>query len=120
MELSGARHPAWMVIGCLGGSVVAAAIRTMYYHARDLQPAVAPEMGFIMFPVLAIPLALVALILHMVLHRFFAYKSGRQWFLAGACYGLWFLAFVGPYLLVVPIFANPPLIRIAGRLLQRR
>jgi hypothetical protein len=91
----------------LAGSILSAAIRVWVYEATGRQPNIRPGVGYIFFPFLAVPLTLLALLFHTLLRKFFAYTKSWQWLLAGLAYGLWFLAFLGPQMLVVMVIANP-------------
>jgi len=93
--------------GVIVGALMAAAIRHLVYVNSGWEPNVHPGMGYITFPLLALPLAVCALLLHVALRRFFAYVHAWQWLLAGIAYGLWFVAFLEPSFLVLALLLNP-------------
>lgn len=103
-----------LFVGVIAGALVAAAIRHLVYVIGGWEPNVHPGMAYYAFPVLALPLALLATLVHAMLRRFFAYAHGWQWLLAGFAYGLWFLAFLGPVFLLLVVVLNP----VVARLLQ--
>lgn len=101
-----------LLVGVLVGALAAAAIRHLVYVSDGWQPNVHPGMAYYAFPVLALPLALLAMLVHIALRRSFAYAHGWQWLLAGFAYGLWFLAFLGPVFFVLVAILNPLAVRL--------
>jgi len=100
-----------LVIGAMIGSVAFSALRTWWYNHLGLRPNMAPEMFILLAPILAIPIATFALLVHLVGRRWFAYESIWSWFGAGISYATVLLALISPWFLLVTAFVNPVAIR---------
>jgi hypothetical protein len=105
------RGCSYLSIGAISGALLWSVLRVIQYKVEDLRPNMAPEIFVIIAPVLAIPLAVVACLLHAYFSRWFAYSRGWHWFAAGIAYSTVFLGLVDPWLLLVPLIANPVVVR---------
>ena len=101
----------WLAAGAVAGSAVWSALRTLMYVVEGRQPNMGPELFILFSPVLALPIAIGAGILHLIMHRYFAYRHWWQWMLAGAMYSSVLLGLISPWLLLVPLVINPIVFR---------
>lgn len=101
----------WLALGTFLGSALCSALRTLTYHSEGRQPNMAPELFIVFSPILALPIVLLAGIVHVLAHRYFGYRHGWQWALAGAMYSSIMLGLISPWLLLVPLVVNPIVLR---------
>ena len=104
--------PVLLVIATFLGSAAFSAIRMFIYKAEGLQPNMAPEMFIVFSPVLALPIALIGVLIHIVFARRFGFSRPWQWFAAGVAYSTLVLGLINPWLLVVPLVLNPVTLRL--------
>jgi hypothetical protein len=71
-----------------------------------------PSIAFVMLPFLLVPLLLVVCAIHVVLRNFFRYETSRDWAFAGILYALFFLFFLWPWLIIIPVILNPFSVRL--------
>jgi hypothetical protein len=96
---------AYLIVGVFVGAISCAIVRVAQYKLNGLQPNMAPEMFILFAPVLALPIALVALIAHFAMRASFTYRRDSHWFLAGVAYASVLLLLVTPWLLPLAILA---------------
>src|SRR5262245_50738927 len=97
----------WLMFGGICGAEIVAVLRVFYYHALELRPNIAPEMGLLYFPLLAVPLLLIVATLHVFLRVFFDYRSRLNWFLAGVWHAMLLLCLIDNRLLALSLLLNP-------------
>lgn len=97
----------WLVVAIFLGSAAFSGLRTLNYIYKGLQPNMAPQMFILFSPVLAAPVALVTLLIHIVFYRYFKFDSFWKWFLPGISYSSLLLGLISPWLLIIPLVLNP-------------
>jgi hypothetical protein len=100
------------------GSALFSALRVVLYKLAGTETNMAPEMFVIFSPVLALPVAVVAVLIHAVFAKTFAFSSGWSWLLAGLAYSSLLLGLISPWLLLIPLVANPVTNLILLRLMK--
>jgi hypothetical protein len=95
-----------LVLGVFIGTLCCAVLRVLQYKIRGWEPNMAPEMFILFAPVLACPVAVVALIAHFTFRSTFVYATSSQWLVAGLCYSSVFLLLITPWLFLVVILLN--------------
>jgi hypothetical protein len=96
------------VLGLGVGLVVLVALRMMYYDVMNYRPEMHPGIVFLFFPVIFVPLCIVAFATEILLRRFW-YKSA-SWAsaaLIGACYATLYLWWAFPDHWYMIIGINP-------------
>ena len=101
-----------LVVATFLGAALFSAIRTALYHAEGLHSNMAPEMFIVFSPVLALPIAVVAVLIHSVFANRFRYSNAWQWFFSGIAYSSLLIGLINPWLLVIPLMVNPITLRI--------
>lgn len=97
----------YLVVAVFVGAAGFSALRTWYYIYNGFQPNMAPQMFIIFSPVLAMPIAILALLIHSIFSRFFKFDAYWQWTLAGLSYSVVLLGLITPWLLLIPLLLNP-------------
>ena len=113
----GCRMKTWegcalMVVAIFVGSALFSGLDTIVYKVKGLQPNMAPEMFIIFSPVLALPIALGAVLLHAIFAKFFGFSRWSQWCWAGIAYASVLLGLISPWLLLIPLILNPLTLRL--------
>jgi hypothetical protein len=104
MKTATYKHFACLFSGVFAGTVFWSVLRLMQYKILALQPNMAPEMFVLFAPVLAVPIALISLAVHIFIRKSFSYPTYALWFVAGVCYSSIFLLLISPWLLPVVAF----------------
>jgi len=89
------------------------------YNAAGLQPNMAAEMFILVSPLLAAPIAVVAVMVHSWYAGYFGFRSGWQWAYAGLSYSSILLGLISPGLLLVPLLANPITLKFLRKLTEK-
>lgn len=97
------------------GAAFFSACRTLYYIVLGLEPNIAPQMFIVFSPILALPIAVAAAIVHGII-GILTYDRGLKWFFAGISYSSILLGLITPWLLLVFVFLNPISILVYSRL----
>ena len=109
-----------LVIATFVGAAAFSAVRMFLYKAEGLQPNMAPEMFVIFSPVLALPIALVAVLIHAIFAGRFAFSKPWQWLGAGIAYSALLLGLISPWLLIIPLALNPITLRFVQGVSRRK
>lgn len=102
----------WLGGGCLVaavfvGSAIFSGVRTYLYIYKGLQPNMAPQMFVIFSPILAAPIAVIALAAHIAFANYFRFDTYWKWLLSGISYSSILLVLISPWLLLIPLIFNP-------------
>jgi hypothetical protein len=104
-----------LALGVVGGTILVGVIRLIAYKAANVQPNMAPEIYFVFAPVLAMPILVGSIIVHVLFSKYFDYKTGSAWFFSGLSYASFLLYLISDLLLIVPILTNPALVLFLRR-----
>lgn len=99
-----------LVASVFFGVLLWSTIRMLMYKIAGLQPNMGPELFVLFAPLVAAPIALVALVIHLLLLKFFSYRTALPWFLSGVSYSSFVLGEIHEWLLLIPILTTPLLI----------
>jgi hypothetical protein len=99
VDMATLRHFSCLLGGVFVGAIGCSILRVMQYKLNDWQPNVAPEMFVVLAPVLALPIALIALAAHFAIRATYAYRQDSHWVLAGIAYSTIYLLLITPWLL---------------------
>jgi uncharacterized membrane protein len=94
-----------LTLGVFIGAVIFSVVRVFQYKWLGLQPGMAPEMFVIFSPVLALPVAMIAVVVHYFFRNSFKYQNPTRWFFAGVIYSSILLLLVSPWLLLIVAIA---------------
>jgi len=97
----------WMTLSVFVGAVIFSSLRTLQYILNDYHPNIAPGMFIILSPVLALPIALVAIMLNAIFARYLLLDAYWKWVLSGVAYSSILLGLISPWLLLIPLLLNP-------------
>ena len=95
-----------MFCSLLTGALFIFGVHVVVDELSGVQREMRSAVGLLFVPVLALPLAIVACLIHAVARRWFKYASWRDWVGAGFLHALLFVVFTSPWLLVLPLFIN--------------
>ncbi len=99
------------------GAIAFSAVSAWYYMYSGLyrEMEMGPQMFVVFSPILATPIVIIALLIHIPLSRYFNFDRYWKWFLAGISYSSVFLAIISLWLLMVPIVLNPFSLKFIAR-----
>jgi hypothetical protein len=101
------KNCAILTLGVFIGSAIFSAIRTEYYLYNKIQTEVGPQMFVAVSPILAVPIVIIALVIHIPLRNYFKFNVSWKWFLSGISYASILLGLISPWMLIIPIVLNP-------------
>jgi hypothetical protein len=106
-----------LVIGLILGAIAFSAVSASYYMYSGLyrEMEMGPQMFVVFSPILAMPIVIIALLIHIPLSRYFNFDRYWKWFLAGVSYSSVFLGIISVWLLIVPIILNPFSLKLLTR-----
>jgi hypothetical protein len=106
-----------LIIGVYLGALAFTALSSWYYMYSGLylEMEMGPQMFVVFSPILATPIVIIVLLIHIPMSRYFNYDRYWKWFLAGISYSSVFLAIISLWLLMVPIVLNPFSLKFIAR-----
>jgi hypothetical protein len=109
------RGCALLAIATFVGAAMFSVLDVLKYKALGLQPNMAPEMFVVFSPIIALPIVIIAVLIHSIFARQFGFTKAWHWMAAGLAYSSVLLGFINPWLLLIPLAVNPITIHLARR-----
>jgi len=109
-----------LIIGVFLGALAFSALSASYYMYSGLylEMEMGPQMFVVFSPILAMPIVIIALLIHILLSSYFNFDRYWKWFLSGISYASVFLSIISLWFLIIPFFLNPFSIKLIAKLKQ--